>query len=210
MPAVDIERQWLAFFLADVVIRRSQRDGEAKVERLAVWSLAVCVAICAIAVVTMMLRPQVNSQALGRVLASEYQKGDRVVFLNNYRYDLGFYVPGLQNISVVGRWDDPEIMRTDSWRKELLEAARFEPQRGTMTLIDRETLRQQLCRDSKAVVWLIGSPDAVRQSQVLNHAQRLYEDQRIALWRFDHDEYELMCGETPKVAPPETSAQPGR
>src|SRR5690606_29329285 len=83
LPAIG---PW-AFFLADVVIRRSQRDGEAKVERLAVWSLAVCVAICAIAVVTMMLRPQVNSQALGRVLASEYQKGDRVVFLNNYRYD---------------------------------------------------------------------------------------------------------------------------
>jgi 4-amino-4-deoxy-L-arabinose transferase-like glycosyltransferase len=206
LPAIG---PW-AFFLADGVIRRSQRDGAAKVERFAVWSLGVCVAICAVAVGAMILRPQANSQALGRVLASEYQQGDRVVFLNTYRYDLGFYVPGLQNISVMERWDDPEIMRTDSWRKELLEAARFEPQRGAMTLIDRETLHQQLCRDSKAVVWLIGSPDAVRQSQVLNYAQRLYDDQRIALWRFDHDEFALMCGETPKAAQPETSAQPGR
>src|SRR5690606_4069783 len=110
-------------------------------------------------------------------LAAEYQQGDQVVFLNNYRYDLGFYVPGLMGVSVMGRWDDPEIMRTDSWRKELLEAASFEPQRGALTLIDRATLRQQLCRDSKTVFWLIGGPDAVRQSQVLNHAQRLYEDQ---------------------------------
>lgn len=206
LPAIG---PW-AFFLADALTRQRQGEGQARTERLAVWSLALCVLLCLVAVVTMVLRPQVNSQALGRVLAAEYQKGDQVVFLNNYRYDLGFYVPGLQNIRVMGNWDDPEIMRTDSWRKELLEAARFEPQRGALTLIDRDTLRQQLCRDSKAVFWLIGSPDAVRQSQVLNYAQRLYEDQRIALWRFDRDEYELMCGGMPKAAQPEMSVPPVR
>ncbi|WP_243430212.1 glycosyltransferase family 39 protein [Alcaligenes sp. SORT26] len=201
LPAIG---PW-AFFLADVVLRQSQREGEPAVGRRAIWSLAIGVLLCLAAVVTMVLRPQVNSRELGRVLAAEYQPGDRVVFLNNYRYDLGFYVPGLQSISVMGRWDDPDIMRTDSWRKELLEAARFEPQRGALTLIDRETLRKQLCQDSKAVFWLIGGPDAVRQSQVLNHAQRLYEDQRIALWRFDQDDHELMCGGTPKAAQPQRS-----
>lgn len=199
LPAIG---PW-AFFLADVVLRQSQREGESAVGRRAVWSLAIGVVLCLAAVVTMVLRPQVNSRELGRVLAAEYQPGDRVVFLNNYRYDLGFYVPGLQSISVMGRWDDPDIMRTDSWRKELLEAARFEPQRGALTLIDRETLRKQLCQDSKAVFWLIGGSDAVRQSHVLNHAQRLYEDQRIALWRFDQDDHELMCGGTPKAVQPE-------
>lgn len=206
LPAIG---PW-AFFLADVLIRQRQREGGTKVERFAVWSLAVCVLLSLAAVVTMVLRPQVNSQALGRVLAAEYQKGDQVVFLHNYRYDLSFYVPGLNSVSVMGRWNDPEIMRTDSWRKELLEAASFEPQRGTLTLIDRETLRQQLCRDSNTVFWLIGSPDAVRQSQVLNYAQRLYEDQRIALWRFDHDEHELMCGGMPKAGRPEMSVPPVR
>lgn len=199
-----------AFFLTDGLIRQSQREGEAKVARFAVGSVAVCLTVCLVAVLTMVLRPQVNSQALGRVLAAQYHKGDRIVYLNDYRYDLGFYVPGMSNVSVMGRWDDPEIMHTDSWRKELVEAARFEPHRGAQILIDRPTLRQQLCRDRAAVVWLIGAPDAVRQSQVLNHAQRLYDDQRIALWRFDSDEYELMCGETPTVAQPEMSAPPGQ
>ncbi|MBP6622304.1 MAG: glycosyltransferase family 39 protein [Alcaligenes sp.] len=206
LPAIG---PW-AFFLADTVIRQTQRDGEAKVARRAVWSLAVGVLLCLVAVVTMVVRPQVNSRELGRVLAAEYQQGDQVVFLNNYRYDLGFYVPGLTGVSVMGRWDDPEIMRTDSWRKELLEAASFEPQRGALTLIDRATLRQQLCRDSKTVFWLIGGPDAVRQSQVLNHAQRLYEDQRIALWRFDQDDHDFMCGGTPKAVQPKTSVLPDR
>ena len=199
-----------AFFLADAVIGQRVRDGAAKVDRRAVWSLVLGVLLCGVAVVTMVLRPQVNSRELGRVLASEYQPGDQVVFLNTYRYDLGFYVPGLKTVSVVGRWDDPEIMRTDSWRKELLEAAWFEPQRGQQILIDRATLRQQLCRNSQAVFWLIGTPDAVRQSVALNHAQRLYEDQRIALWRFDQDEHDIMCGEMPKDVLPKTSALPGR
>lgn len=198
------------FFLADAIVRRRSQGRAAVVDKRAFWSLVAGVAICLTAVAVMVWRPQVNSRALGQVLAQQYQPGDPVVFLNDYRYDLGFYVPGLQAVSIVGNWSDPEIARTDSWRKELVEAARFEPQHGALTLIDHATLRAQLCHSSQSVFWLIGTPDAVRRSAVLTRAQQLYEDQRIALWRFDQDDYALMCGGTPTDGQPGTSARPGR
>lgn len=206
LPAIG---PW-SFFLADALVRRRGQGGEAGADRRAVWSLALGVLLCLGAVAAMVLRPQVNSRALGHVLAAEYKPGDQVVFVNDYRYDLGFYVPGLKSVSVMGDWTDPEIARTDSWRKELVEAARFEPQHGASTLIDRNALRERLCRDGKQVFWLIGAPDAVRHSLVLTHAQRLYEDHRIALWRFDEDDHAFMCGETPKAGLPERSAQPAQ
>ncbi|WP_341667644.1 ArnT family glycosyltransferase [Alcaligenes sp. SDU_A2] len=199
-----------AFFLADALVRRRALNGNGNLDRRAFWSAAAGVLLCLTAVVVMVVHPQVNSRALGRVLATQYQAGDQVVFLNDYRYDLGFYVPGLGMTRIVGNWSDPDIARTDNWRKELVEAARFEPVRGSRRLIDRQALTELLCRDKQQVFWLIGAPDTVRQSIVLGRAQRLYEDHRIALWRFDADDHAFMCDEKPTGGRPETSVQPGQ
>ena len=74
------------------------------------------------------------------------QPTDLVVFVDQSFYDVPIYAALARPALVASDWDNRELLRADSWRKELADAARFAPAQGRERLWPLARLRQLACR----------------------------------------------------------------
>ena len=58
---------------------------------------------------------------------------------------------------VVDDWLNPEIPIRDNWRKELYDAAKFDPAVGRQVLISNEEFKARLCRAGRRSLWVWGN-----------------------------------------------------
>ena len=125
--------------------------------------------------------PQSN-RALAGVLAAQIAPTDRVVMVDAYLYDVPFYARLQRPVIIASDWADPALPQRDNWRKELFDAARFNPALGRELLQPRDGFERLGCGAS--AVWFItsSSADAARLAAVPG-AQRFFADSRQALWR---------------------------
>jgi 4-amino-4-deoxy-L-arabinose transferase-like glycosyltransferase len=126
------------------------------------WTLAFAVGAClalvfllssSAAMTALKIKPPTSSKAAATVLAAQINPGDRVVFVDEMFYDLPFYA-GLKLPPIVASdWADPNVPLRDNWRKELFDAARFDPARGRALLWPLDRLNELMC--GEAAIWFV-------------------------------------------------------
>jgi len=140
-------------------------------------SAVACVAIVA---VVAWKAPQSN-RALAQALAASIAPGDKVVMVDEYLYDVPFYAQLKRPVIITGNWADPELPKRDNWRKEVFDAARFDPALGRELLLPAESMARIACGAS-AVWFIVPAPNAAPVA-ALGGAMRAFRDKRSELWR---------------------------
>ncbi len=80
--------------------------------------------------------------ALGRLV----QPADVVVFVDGSFYDVPVYAALVHPAIVASDWDNTALTQADSWRKELADAARFDPAHGRERMWPLARLGELACR----------------------------------------------------------------
>ena len=175
---------WCA--LLAMAIDRPHEPGRA---RTLVWpwvmgaSALVCVAVVA---VVAWKAPQSN-RALALALAERMAPADRVVMVDEYFYDVPFYARLTQPVLIASDWADPALPTRDNWRKEMFDAARFDPALGRALLRPLDRLDAIACgagagAGAGAFWFIVPAPNAARVAS-LSGALRSFADARTELWR---------------------------
>lgn len=110
---------------------------------------------------------------------------DQVLMLDDYRYEIPFYWQLRQPMLVASDWSDPGLPLRDNWRKELSDAARFDPAAAGRILVPARQVAAALC--VPRVSWLLGSPAAASAWPWLADRRRFVEVARekdLVAWRF--------------------------
>jgi hypothetical protein len=102
---------------------------------------------------------------------------------------------------VVSNWSDPELTRTDTWRRELYDAAKFEPEAGQRLLIEAEGLQDKLCSARVVGLWLIGTTESPDRYPYLKNRVADLQDGDLRAWYVPAGAPLSFCGETPSTGP---------
>jgi hypothetical protein len=147
------------------------------------WSVAAAVVLC-LGALGAAARFAVAPGARLR-LPADLRVGaqDRVVILDRYFYELPFYWDLRRPVLMMGDWRQAEAMGGDDWRREVVEAGRFEPDIAQRVLIGPWDLFRVLCE--APVTWLIGeSADSLRATGLADaHIIRVAGNDRMTVWR---------------------------
>src|SRR5262249_7230709 len=96
-------------------------------------------------------------------------------------YDLPFYAHLESPPIVASDWQDPAVQTHDNWRKELADAARFDPGRGDELLRPLDGLAELAC-DTHAV-WVVTRPANEARVPAVPGLAKVYGDGDIVLLR---------------------------
>lgn len=140
--------------------------------------LAACV--CVAGVIGVTLTHPKSSRGLATQLASHRAAHERVAFIDEYAYDLPFYLRDNAPVVIVSNWDPAEIQHHDNWRKELADAGSFAPASAADRLIDDARFRSALCAGH--ITWVVANVEQVRQYPYLAAARLVATDESQALW----------------------------
>lgn len=196
----------LALLLTEV-IQAAGGSAVPRVRRLVLASALGAAAICAIAVGVAASNPRDSLADMAREVRAQASPGDTHVVLHSFPFDLGFYTGATQPPWVVEDWTSPEIVRRDNWRKELYDAARFEPEAGERTLIDAAALTRRLCAAPAGQrFWLWGRDTDQTAYPVLQGLAPAAVQERRQVWRIDTGPAfsAAVCGQTPTGGSPRT------
>jgi 4-amino-4-deoxy-L-arabinose transferase-like glycosyltransferase len=136
-----------------------------------------CVAIVAVAA---WKAPQSN-RPLALTLASSMSPTDKVVMVDEYLYDVPFYARLPRPVIIAGDWADPEIAKRDNWRKEIFDAARFDPALARALLRPLNELDSLSC--GTTAVWFIVPAGGAARVSAQPGATRAFADRHNELWR---------------------------
>ena len=140
-------------------------------------SALACVAIVAVAA----RQAPSSNRALALTLAGGMRAADTVVMVDEYYYDVPFYARLARPVLIVSDWADPEIARHDNWRKEVLDAARFDPARARTLLRPLSELGRLACGAS--AVWFIVPVGHTANVAAQPGAARAFAAAHAELWR---------------------------
>ena len=150
-----------------------------------VWQLCAGTAAVVCVVVTIgfaVARPK-TSLDLAMALAASRDPHDGLAFIDEYRYDVSFYLRDAAPVFVVSNWDPVEVRQNDNWRRELADAASFAPVVDATRLLGSAQFRKALC--SGRIKWVMAKLDSATRYPMLNTAQLVATDRDSALWRTD-------------------------
>jgi len=190
----------LAWFIAEAFEARAARDRTAAERSLAVYAL-IAVLICAVAVLAMVVAPQPTNKPLARVIAAQAGPGDRLVMLELYAYDVPMLAGRAAPSIVVSDWDDPGILRSDNWRRELYDAALFAPEAAREILWRPAQWHAALCAPDRPVYWIMAYLKEAPGHPALEGLAPVASTRRMGLWRVAPDAALSVCGETPSSVP---------
>lgn len=91
-------------------------------------------AACLVACAVLAWRAPGSHRDVAQALAERWRAGDRLVYADDAFYDVRVLAGIAQPAVVLSDWDDPRRTRADDWRKELADAARFDPVAGRQRL----------------------------------------------------------------------------
>jgi 4-amino-4-deoxy-L-arabinose transferase-like glycosyltransferase len=107
---------------------------------------------------------------------------DEIVFLESYPFSLPFYLRYRRPVRVAEHWDDRRLLEKDTWRRELGDAARFDPARGRSLLMTIDDLRRLLAC-SHRTMWVVSSRVEGERYPWLKTLERVAASGRHAVWR---------------------------
>jgi len=124
--------------------------------------------------------PQSNRD-VGRALRAQVAPQDLVVLVDEALNDAVFEARLAQPALVASDWADPELPRRDNWRKELADAARFDPATAARVLLPIAQLPQLVCRGQR--VWLLEPNRDAPRAALVPGAQLVLKGRHSTLWR---------------------------
>jgi len=139
----------------------------------AVISLAV--------IVVLVVRTPHSTRDAAQLLASRLQPGDSVVYMEEMYYDFAFYARAPTPVKVLSDWADPAIAQHDNWRKELADAARFDPAMAQQVLWPIGRLDALLCTPGHSVWFVSGKDYANPALERLPGLQTVHRDALVKL-----------------------------
>ena len=172
----------LAYFMAETFASRMDGPRASAALKGFAWSLAVSLSICVAAVAVMIIKPRPSGKGLAVKMLAHYQPSDQIVMLDRFRYDLEFYLGVGKTAFVVSDWDDPRLPHTDNWRRELYDAAMFEPEEGKRLLINAHGLAEMLCKFHVDGLWLVGDTRSAERYEFLRDMNPDVEDEKLLAW----------------------------
>ncbi|MES1163778.1 MAG: hypothetical protein ABUL50_12015, partial [Rhizobacter sp.] len=146
------------------------------------WVMGFSAAACVAIVGAVALKAPQSSRALALDLAAKLAPADTVVMVDEYYYDVPFYARLSQPVLIASHWDDPDLPKRDNWRKEVFDAARFDPALGAKLLVPLDGLETLGC-GSGGATWYIVAPSNASRIAALPAASKVYVDRRAELWR---------------------------
>src|SRR5256714_3301440 len=159
-------------WLADAATRRP---------RAARATFVVAALGCLVFALVLAWRPPPTTRDAARVLAAQMQPGDRVVFVGAMYYDGPFYAALEQPPLVASDWADPDVPLRDNWRKELFDAARFDPQRGKEVLRPLDRVAELACHPQ--AVWFFVRPGNEARLAGIKDIAKVHADRDVILMR---------------------------
>lgn len=145
------------------------------------WTMTGSALLCVASVAALAGQAHHSHRALALTLAQRIAPGDKTVMVDEGFYDVPFYAQLNRPVLIASNWDDPELSRHDNWRKELVDAARFDPASGRALLQPLARLNALAC-DASAVWFIVSAADSNRVAG-LSGAVRVFADARAQLWR---------------------------
>ncbi len=139
---------------------------------------------------------------LAAQIRSLAQPGDTFVSLHTYPFDLALYAKAPNPTWVVDDWLNPEVPVRDNWRKELYDAAKFEPQVGKQVLISAEEFQARLCAaPDGARYWVWGTRSDAGSYAALAGREPTATSVKYVMWQVVSDAAfkQRACGGTPKA-----------
>ncbi|GMV45882.1 MAG: hypothetical protein AMXMBFR66_12800 [Pseudomonadota bacterium] len=144
------------------------------------WGLALGALLCLAASVYLARTTALPSQRdVARALAARMQPGDRVVLVGAPYFDVAFYARLGTPPAVLADWNAPGFAERDDWRKELRDAARFEPARGAQLLWPLERTAALACSAQR--LWWVAAHDW-QPPAAAGGATRVLQGRSAALW----------------------------
>jgi 4-amino-4-deoxy-L-arabinose transferase-like glycosyltransferase len=140
--------------VADAMIRAG--GSLADVRRQALRMAAVAVLVCAgILTVVIVRERDTTPQLAAEIRPLMTSPTELLAVVARYPFSLPFYLRHKPPMHIVLNWDDASILQSDSWRRELYEAAAFDRERGKAVLL-RPAALGLLVACAKQPVWVIG------------------------------------------------------
>ena len=189
-----------AFLLAEVVmsVRRSGRS--LRWRRLFPLSVIGAATLCGGAMAAAAAYSHQAPKSLAIDIGARLRSGDTLVALHEYPFQLQLYSRSPSPIWVVDDWLDPQIPLRDNWRKELYDAAHFDPVQGQQVLLSDRLLRERLCEaPAGARYWIWGGADDATRKPLLANRQPVLSEGRSRVWLIEAGDglMRQACGETP-------------
>jgi 4-amino-4-deoxy-L-arabinose transferase-like glycosyltransferase len=191
----------LAFLLAEVIqgARRADAEGAARLVRL---SAVLAAGICVIAVGIAANNARGSAEPLAKVVREQARPDDTFVSLHTYPFDLALYARAARPAWVVDDWRNPEVPVRDNWRKELYDAAQFDPETGGEVLLSPAEFTARLCQaEQGARFWVWGTAADNPTYPPLQGLAPVVSSVKYVMWRVDVDAAfrQRVCGGMPRT-----------
>ncbi|HRD92222.1 MAG TPA: glycosyltransferase family 39 protein [Accumulibacter sp.] len=161
--------------------------------------VVVASSACVVFIVLVALFDRSSSKALAKKVAPLFATGDQIVMVDEYQYDLPFYLRAATNPWVVSDWSDPDIQVRDNWRKELYDAGRFDPPLVRDRLLLAGDFASRACADSGGTLWVFGKTAQASAYPFLPEQAIAFADGKRTVWKLDAGQRRQLslCAEKP-------------
>jgi hypothetical protein len=150
-------------------------------ERAPRFVLAAAALVCVVAVAVLGWKSPHSAKPAALAMASQLMPGDRVVFVDEMFYDLPFYAGLTQPAIVASDWASPEVTRRDNWRKELVDAGRFDAAAARELLWPIGRIAELACHAQP--VWFVMQPGGVQRVAGVPGLVQVHADRDVVLMR---------------------------
>jgi len=122
-----------------------------------------------------------SNRDIGLALRGQVGAQDLVVLVDDAFNDVSFEARLAQPPLVASDWADPALPLRDNWRKELVDATRFDAAAGAAVLLPISQLPQLACRGRR--LWLVEPNDGPSRATAVPGAVLALQGRHARLWR---------------------------
>jgi 4-amino-4-deoxy-L-arabinose transferase-like glycosyltransferase len=186
----------LAYLIAQRVL--AGRAVESLLPRLRIAALAAA-AVCVACVVVVAVKATPPGARLPLPPGQAVGADEQVLMLESYDYEIPFYWHLRNPVLVASDWKAAQTDMRDNWRKEIVDASRFDRARAADLLVDRTRLADTLCVPQ--ATWVVAQNNAQLANPWLANAHLVAFNESIAAWRFGGSaSRDPHCLDTPAAA----------
>lgn len=194
----------LAFLIADALLgwlqqrREAATDGAegqeqqgSRAERSLYLggSLLLAGSLCVSLIALVLVFDSTSTRSLRKRVAPLYSPDEQIVMINEYEYDLPFYLRPVNDPWVVSGWQDvTAIAAHDNWRKELYDAGQFDPAKMRAVLLLPGEFVARLCAYTGASLWVWGKTAQAHDYSFLPEQAIVFADEKRTVWRLDAEQ----------------------
>lgn len=172
----------LAFLMADAGLNRS-RGKWAGAGRAMVVTLVASALLCVGLIGAVVRFDQHSTRPMVPVVQPLLKQGVPLLYLDEFAYDLPFYLRLPSPVPIVSDWDNPELPKHDNDQKELFDAGEFNPELASTLLLRPGQWHAWLCRYPRLMV--VAPDDAARNHVELSWQAPQVVVKRKSLWVLD-------------------------